>query len=119
MGIEQSKDPLRRRHGRLEDVVLLGKILQRLKETPHQLQEGRHGADGQRFTFDQHARCHQQTGQCQCGEKLDGREIQRVIRDRFQLSIEMPLIERLETGDLTRFPTEELYNANARQALPR
>ena len=60
--IEEAENALRGGHSTLQDVVLLGEILQRLKEATDQLQEGGHRADRDRAAPHPEAGGHKQTG---------------------------------------------------------
>ena len=101
--VEQPEDPFRRSHGGLQNVVLLGEVLQRLEEASHELQERGNRAHRDRVAADTETGGHQQAGQRKGGQELDDREIQGVDRDRFEMRVEVRLVEGIEATNLVRF----------------
>jgi hypothetical protein len=115
--VEQQEDPLRRGHRLLQRVELVGQVLQRLVESPQELEERRHHAHAQRADADAVGTRHEQDGQRERSEELDRRKVERIDRDRTQMRVEMPSVQRLEPASFVLLAAEQLHDAHAGDPL--
>jgi hypothetical protein len=112
--VEEAEDALRRGHRGLQDVELLGEVLQRLEEAPHELEERGDRAHGERADADAPRRRDDERRERHRGEDLDGREVERVDGDALELRLEVRVVERREARALRALAAEELHHAQPR-----
>ena len=115
--VEQREDPLRRGHRALEQVELLGEVLQRLEEPPGVLDERRQHAHGERAVEHPQPAVPEQQRHRDRGEHLDRREEHRVDRDRPEVRLQVVPVELGEPPGRVVLAAEELHDPHPAQPL--
>ena len=117
IGVEQREDALRRSHRLLERVELVCEVLEWLIEATQQLKKRRNRAHRQRP--DAHPMCtrHEENRQRNRCQEFDRGKVECIDRDRPEIRVEMRLVERREPLGLASLASEQLHDADARDAL--
>ena len=115
--IEQGKDPLRWRHGRLHDVVLLGQIADRLIHTLNILDEGDDDAGLDRLLQNQSSPVPEEQTEGQRAKDLDDRKKHRVVLHAAQQDIAIAVIDVLEAVVHLRLLAESLNSSDSGDVL--
>ena len=115
--VEQAEDPLGRRHRSLEQVVLVGQVLNRAEEAARVVQEGGEHADRDGPSDHCAAPVPDDQRERHRGQLLDHREEQRIVPDRPEVRAQVVLVEALEALQVGVLAVEELHDADAGEAL--
>ena len=108
--------------GRLQDVVLVGDVADRLKEKLRELYEGderadcEHGVAG-RVLHHAVAAVPDDERDADRADQINEREEDRVVEDRFDVRAPVVVVNLVELPERLRLAVENLYGLRARQVL--
>ncbi len=96
----------------MQDVELLGQVLNRTVESPHVLEEGGHDAHRQRALQHVQSAVPEDERHGDGGQQLDDRPEQRVVGDRAQVRLQVVGVDLLELAELGALAAEKLHHAH-------
>jgi hypothetical protein len=106
--IQHAEDPLGRRHGPLEEVVLLRKVLDGAEEAPGVLEEGGHHPHRGAPNQDRDPAVPEDQGQRHRREELDDGEEEGVVGDGAEVGGQIVLVDGVQGPGIRFLPIEEL-----------
>ncbi len=115
--VDQLEDALGAGHGALQDVELLGQVLNRTIEPAHVLEKRGDDAHGQRALQHVQSAVPEDERHGDGGHQLDDRPEQRVVSDRSQVGLQVFGVDLLELAELGALAAEELDHAHAGDPL--